>query len=63
MKKIVTSLFAGLKSAVANVVAKNKCTEKFKKDISKKIKYNSILKNSDHAILSSKENPKKYCLF
>ena len=26
--------FAGLKSAVANIVAKNKCTEKFKKDMS-----------------------------
>ena len=33
--------------------------EKFKKDISKKIKYNKILKNSDHVILSSKEIPKK----
>ena len=26
--------FAGLKSAVANIVAKNRCTEKFKKDMS-----------------------------
>ena len=26
--------FAGLKSSVANIVAKNKCTEKFKKDMS-----------------------------
>ena len=26
--------FAGLKSAVANVVAKNRCTEKFKRDMS-----------------------------
>ena len=42
-----------------SICINNLVFEKFKKDISKKIKYNSILKNSDHAILSSKENPNK----
>ena len=42
-----------------SICINNLVFEKFKKDISKKIKYNSILKNSDHAILSSKDNPEK----
>ena len=32
MKKMLFS-FAGLKSAVANIVAKHRCTEKFKRDM------------------------------
>ena len=40
-----------------SICINNLVFEKFKKDISKKIKYNSILKNSDHAILCSKEKP------
>ena len=42
-----------------SICINNLAFEKFKKDISKKIKYNKILKNSDHVILSSKEIPKK----
>ena len=40
-----------------SICINNLVFEKFKKDISKKIKYNKILKNSDHVILSSKEIP------
>ena len=42
-----------------SICINNLAFEKFKKDISKKIKYNKIFKNSDHVILSSKEIPKK----
>ena len=42
-----------------SVCINNLVFEKFKKDISKQIKFTSILKNSDHVILSSKEKPKK----
>ena len=46
-----------------SVCINNLVFEKFKKDISKQIKFTSILKNSDHVILSSKEKPKKVLAF
>ena len=42
-----------------SICINNLVFEKLKKDISNKIKYSTILKNSDHAILSSKEKPDK----
>ena len=41
-----------------SICINNLAFEKFKKDISKKIKFTKILKNSDHVILSSKLKPK-----
>ena len=42
-----------------SICINNLAFEKFKNNISKKIKYTKILKNSDHVILSSKEIPNK----
>ena len=42
-----------------SICINNLAFEKFKNGITGKIKFTSILKNSDHVILSSKEKPKK----
>ena len=42
-----------------SICINNLAFEKFKKGITGKIKFTTILKNSDHVILSSKEKPKK----